>query len=322
MTKQEFNQTIKKSILKYMPADVSVESVEINSIYKTNDVCLNGLNIKAEGENTTPNIYLEPFYEMYKDGKSMECIMEEIVGVYKNSELQRPETQDISLKYEDVKDKVVFHVVEMKRNKNRLSNLEYTPLGNGLAMTYAIIVNSDAKGEAKIGITRQISQQNGYDMSKLHSDAIDNSVRLNPVILSNMETVMDAMLGRAECNPPLLKDDMEIDKDSPMYVLSNVNGVQGAATLFYPGVQEQISNVISDNYFVLPSSVHELLVIPEKTGNKASELEQMVREVNSTQVAPDEILSDRVLHYDRESKQLTQPTSQDRERDASQREAR
>lgn len=305
-----------------MPADVNVESVEINPIYKTNDVCLHGLNIKAEGENTTPNIYLEPFYEMYQDGKSIECIMEEIVGVYKNSELQRPETQDISLKYEDVKDKVVFHVVEMKRNKNRLSNLEYTPLGNGLAMTYAIIVNSDAKGEAKIGITRQISQQNGYDMSKLHSDAMDNSVRLNPVILSNMETVMDVMLSGAECSPPLLKDDMAIDKDSPMYVLSNVNGVQGAATLFYPGVQEQISNVISDNYFVLPSSVHELLIIPEKNGNKASELEQMVKKVNSTQVAPDEILSDRVLHYDRESKQLTQPTSQDRERDDNKREAR
>ena len=116
-----------------------------------------------------------------------------------------------------------------------------------------------------------------YKRQELSKDALENSVKTHPAILSDMNNVMEAMMGGSPTEPPLLNDGLKVDKDAQMLVLSNVHGLQGAATLFYPGVQEQVAHAIDDNYFVLPSSIHEVLIVPERAGHSAKELENMVK---------------------------------------------
>ena len=64
---------------------------------------------------------------------------------------------------------------------------------------------------------------------------------------------------------------------------------------------EQAAETLGGDFFVLPSSVHEVLLIPDDGSMELSYLEQMVRDVNQQEVAPEERLSDNVFHYDSEA---------------------
>jgi uncharacterized protein YdhG (YjbR/CyaY superfamily) len=90
-----------------------------------------------------------------------------------------------------------------------------------------------------------------------------------------------------------------------MYILSNSNGINGASALLYPEVIENFSNTIKSNVYILPSSIHEVILVPFQEEIDKSQLIQMVNEVNETQVAKEEVLSSSVYYYDRLRKELT-----------------
>ena len=90
----------------------------------------------------------------------------------------------------------------------------------------------------------------------------------------------------------------------PIYILTNQDKLNGASVSAQEGVLEKVAELLGTNYYVLPSSIHELLILPDNGSMQLSELEAMVREVNATQVAPEDRLSDKVQYYDRETKLL------------------
>lgn len=69
-------------------------------------------------------------------------------------------------------------------------------------------------------------------------------------------------------------------------------------------MMDAICEKIGSNFFILPSSLHEVLIVPASKNMDLSELEDMVREVNATQVAPPDKLSDSVYRYDREHRTI------------------
>ena len=89
-----------------------------------------------------------------------------------------------------------------------------------------------------------------------------------------------------------------------MYVLTNQSKTNGAGVLVQDGVREKVGGMIGSDFYVLPSSIHEVLIVPDNGNMRLAELEDMVREVNATQVAPEDLLSDKVQYYDLETKTL------------------
>lgn len=90
-----------------------------------------------------------------------------------------------------------------------------------------------------------------------------------------------------------------------IYVLSNELRIGGAAVVFYSDVLGYFSESIGDNLILLPSSIHEWLILPEKPGYDLAVLEEMVREANSQVVSEEEILSNHVYRYSLKDKQLS-----------------
>ena len=93
--------------------------------------------------------------------------------------------------------------------------------------------------------------------------------------------------------------DMNVYEDSafPMYVATNVFKMNGACILLYDGVLKKFAEKIGSDFYILPSSVHEVIFVPANGDMDARYLIQMVKEVNATEVAPDEVLSDNVYIY-------------------------
>ena len=98
-------------------------------------------------------------------------------------------------------------------------------------------------------------------------------------------------------------------------VLTTEGGLLGASAYFYPGMKEKIAEVIGGNYYVLPSSVHEVLILPEHGAMSAKELGQMVKSINETEVAPKDRLCNRVFRYDSQTRELSIAADPDRRRE-------
>lgn len=106
-----------------------------------------------------------------------------------------------------------------------------------------------------------------------------------------------------------------------MYVLTTESGNLGASALFYPDVQDKAADLMGSGYYVLPSSVHECILVPDTAGHNEKDLCAMVREANRSVVEPKDVLSDNVYHFDKDSRQLSRVAA-DRERDSIAAEAR
>ncbi len=84
----------------------------------------------------------------------------------------------------------------------------------------------------------------------------------------------------------------------PMFVATNTRKLNGAGVMFYNGLLRSFAQKIGKSFYILPSSVHELIFVPDNGGLDAGYLGMMVREINGTEVLPNEVLSDHVYRYD------------------------
>ena len=84
-----------------------------------------------------------------------------------------------------------------------------------------------------------------------------------------------------------------------MYILTNQKGINGASCLLYPDVMNKLSEEFQSDFYVFPSSIHELILVPTHDNKSNNEYSNMVREINATQVAREEVLSDHVYYYSR-----------------------
>ena len=90
-------------------------------------------------------------------------------------------------------------------------------------------------------------------------------------------------------------------EDDDMFVISNTSKIFGASCVLYPGVLEKFAAEKDADIFVLPSSIHEMILVPEKEDQDYSTLPNIVKETNRTEVDPEEVLSDSVYYYDRKA---------------------
>ena len=113
-----------------------------------------------------------------------------------------------------------------------------------------------------------------------------------------MEEVISDLVKQSEfTDSQQLEEDV---RDVPMYVLSNKTKIHGAACILYENVVKDFADYLNRDIFILPSSVHEVILVPSQGAQKAQNLVEMVREVNETQVEEEEILSDSVYYFSRE----------------------
>ena len=129
----------------------------------------------------------------------------------------------------------------------------------------------------------------------LYYRASKNTQELLPYEFAPMRTVIEELLGLG----------MEEGPAEKMYILSNEMRSYGAAALIYPDCLRKIAGVVGENFFVIPSSVHELLLVSAEDVWSAQEMTEMIRCVNQTGVAPEEILSDHVYIYRKNLGKLT-----------------
>ncbi len=266
--------------------------VRVNDVMKNNGVILNGLTVMGEHCNISPTIYLNSFYEAYESGiMTLGGVVDEVMEVYERNKVTQSVDMNSFMKYECVKDKIVYKLVNAKKNRVLLEDVPYI-LFHDLAIVFQCLVAEELMGNATVLIHNAHLKLWRIDEKVLYQDAIVNTPSLQPGAIMPMQEIIRQILE--------LDESLPIEEGRlPMYVLSNTSRIFGASCILYPDVLKNFAKELESDLYILPSSVHEVILLPANEVADAKELEEMVSDINETQLKPEEVLSNSVYYYSR-----------------------
>lgn len=313
----EFMEYIKENVTDYLPERFEEAEISIQQVVKNNDVVLDGLSIRNPDSNLSPNIYLNPLYEQYQKGRNLDELVSGIADTYiENMEPIENRTFQVQIEdiknYEVVKGEIFPRLVNLEKNTTRLQNVPYMQRED-LAITYHVKVSGNRDSIGSLMITNELMEVYGVTKEKLHTQAMENMDRLSPpVFLPLGEMIVDVMTEDFGRNEGVSQEEAKeyvkdmIPTGGPnVYCLTNQYKMNGAVGIMSESIQQMVADRVGGDYYVLPSSVHEVLIVPQSAGMDPEELTDMVNTVNEGCVMQDEILSDHVYQYDAKEHKLS-----------------
>lgn len=276
---------------------------------RNNGVLKNGILIRRGSESTAPAIYLDEYYEDFCTGKCLNDIIRQVLYTYHDSAdaCKKQSFQDIDFSPHAMKDKVIFRIVNYARNSEMLHTMPHIRLFD-LAVVFQFMVYRDEDGIGTVKFTNEhfrafTDSSNGKTPvlsapNELYSLALANTQRLFPARLSTLSDVLEALLTQKTApNIPYQATHAAPEaRNDGLYVFSNTQGINGSACILYPGIIPELTQYFQSDFYILPSSIHELLLLPSSNSFREEELNDMIREINLTQVPKEEVLSDRFYH--------------------------
>lgn len=294
-TVEAFASVIKTAMEGYFGDSVRVT---IQKVTKNNGLVLTGLTILAKSTNLAPTIYLDSYFNEYKDGESMTDICCKIVKTYEETKVNN--NFDISLvtDFERARHRICYKLINAERNADLLIEAPHVMVED-LAAIFYIVVTQDETGTGTITIRNNIFDMwKDITVDELFQIALDNTQQMYRGRVTSMVNVMTEIMADA-MDEEFANEffDMVVDSDIPMYVATNTVKLNGAGVILYKDLLKTFAERIGGDFYILPSSVHEVLFIPVEASIDEDYLYHMVREVNATEVSPDEYLSDSVYRY-------------------------
>ena len=300
MNIKEFTARAAAEVLEYLPEDLRERvSVEETEVMKVNDQILHGLAFHR-GDEPAPTFYLDDLFKLFQNGACMGDLLQGMAEAYAESyataafsggacpgaDSSVPFPVEIpDLRYSEVKRKVGVRLLGMDYNRKFLETVPFREVGNGYALIADAQIGASDGGVFSTVITNKMAEEYAYDMDVIFDSALDNAWRTNAAVFTPAEEVMSGgewPEGETSC-----------------WLLTANRPRCGAAALFYPGTQAMIADVLDEDYFAIPSSLHEFIIVRASVVGDPSHLCRLVREANRTIVSPEDLLSDNLLYYSR-----------------------
>ena len=291
MNYQEFVGSVTDFLRESLPGGTEMQLIPLE---KNNGVILDGLSVRQEGKHVAPMIYLDSYYREYLEGRSLRGICDRILECCENADLEESFFMDFFHDPEKVRGTVVYKIVNYEKNKKLLQEIPHLPYLDLDLVFYCLLPDMQTH-HATVLIRNTHLELWKRNTSWLYEAAKENTERLLPRRLVRMDEMICELAG---------EQPEAIDAGIPMYVLTNERKSYGAACILYEGALEECRETLGEDFYLLPSSVHETILLPVSAVSDCLELCGLVREVNQTQVSDTEVLSDTVYVYRKADKRL------------------
>lgn len=294
MNYQQFIEEVERRVKEKIKGNETI-TVYIHTAVKNNGKERKGITVSEKGIHISPTIYLEEYFQQFQEGKPIEKIVEKILQLYEEVKRSHPCEESLLQNYEELKGKFACKLIHRGKNEKLLNDIPYVPWMD-LAIVVFVLLEVSPYGTATVLVRKEHLEIWGLTEAQLFDEAKKNT----PILLPYQFCPMRKLL-REIC--PYAVDEGEEEEES-LYVLSNKLRSFGAASMLYEGILEKVGQKLGENYYILPSSIHEVIVVPESKSPVKQDLEEMVREINETQVEEEEVLSDRVYYFSRKENRL------------------
>ena len=258
------------------------------------------LMVSVDDSKMSMAFRLKEIYQSVEDGEDIDHAVYKMVNTIEdNISFVKEKEQDVKSfisDYEKVKDNTYLRLIP-----GDSPILKSTP--HRMIEDMALVVNvhldsfSDEHGKSCVVVTKPLMEMYGIDETQLFADAEKNSLANEPMVFKPLLDMVKDLISNEDIPNP---EDVGI----VTYIATNQSGFQGAAVAGYPDFCEKAAEAIGGSFYMLPSSVHEFILIKDDGTPKAKDLNRMIKNVNETVLEPRDILSAQCYHYDAKAKVL------------------
>ena len=246
----------------------------------------------TDERNMNPIIYAEQYYRAYQNGWSMDDVVESVLEIAHDAYHREKELDFSQITPEMARENLELRLINAEWNKELLKECAHIKFNDLVAVPRLNVSVGD--DSASILITKGVQQQ----LLQMTDDEVlaiarENSMKQDFYITNMAEVVREIMM---DDMGNVYAEDM-IPDDNPMYVLSNTQKSYGAIGLISNEVLGEAKEKIGENFFVIPSSVHETILLGESACENPADLQEMCKEVNATQVTETERLGENIYYY-------------------------
>ena len=282
--KVAFAEDLKTNLQKLgIEADVSEHHIE-----KLND-SYDALSVTPKGSSIGVNANLDEIFHAMERGRDYSEVLSGVTESLKGSLEHMPKFQVSDLtNYAEMKNRLAMEVVSAERNAKMLQDVPHEQMED-IAVVYRLVLDSSKDASSTILVTNDLMDKFGITHEQLHDDAMKNAPLIRPAEIKGMGETLNEI----EHGPVL-----EPDPDEFLFVAGVPDQTHGAAVIAYPNFFEEAAEKLGGDYFIIPSSIHEVLLVKDTGEMNARDLAALIREVNATEVAPEDVLTDHAYHYD------------------------
>lgn len=286
----EFVNQIMKELKTALPAELRDADITARQIDKLQGESYYGITVHPKDSIIGVSLDLRDEYEAFLKGTAFKEVLGNVADAIESGISRSPEIslEDLT-NYDSLRDKLMIQVIPIAGNEGMLKTVPHTD-HEDISIVYRFVFNTDSLGMASTLISNQMLDHLGITKQQLHADALVNAPERFPVSLRSMQEIISEMIG--------VDSDLMPGEQGAMYMATCNKGMNGAGCIFYPEFMNQAAEKLGGDFFILPSSVHEVILLHDDGFMNYKDLEGMVREVNSSQVQPKDRLSNSVYHYD------------------------
>ncbi|MBQ9304604.1 MAG: hypothetical protein IJ208_15990 [Butyrivibrio sp.] len=296
--KENFKDLVEKTFEDKGIHDIEVENRLVDKVNETYDA----FTVKHTGSDVGVNISVSEAYSKYiwedADLNNIASVMvDRTVEALQNAPSISNGINDIQ-NYDVMKNKLVMEVVSAEANAELLETIPHKDIED-MAVVYRFDVKDIVGEGATVIVTNKMLDNYGVTPEQLHADAVKNAPEIRPIVIQGMAEVLAKQMGVEDLEMLGLNIPPEQEQ---IFVASVPDNVHGAGVLAYEDFMDKAAERAGGDFYILPSSIHEVLIVPDNGMMDLASLENMVREVNATTVDPSEKLTDNVYHYDSKDK--------------------
>lgn len=260
-----------------------------------NNRMMKGITIKFDNISLAPTIYPDSYFQDWKEGKTVDGI---ISGVRTEIKRTVPGLAHFNIKSIN-RDSAITHlhaaVVGYENNKEWLKNIPHERIEDLAVFAKWRFDNADQDSVTATKITEPLLAH--LQLTKEEALKIAKTNTARSAKFESMDTVMRNIMMDNDMDKELAEM-MFPDSSTPLSVVTNESGIDGAAVIACQEVLKAVQKELGEDFYILPSSIHEVLVLPKSFSDDVEDLKQMVSSVNEAEVPPEDRLSDNVYEFD------------------------
>ena len=264
--------------------------VGIHSATKNNGVKLSGLSFSKAGYNASPTIYMENYYADYLNGVDICEIGDRLMQLYRENNLAVSLDMSFFEDFGAVKNRLFIKLINRLSNRDFLEEVPYEEYLDLAIVAYVRICDKKI-GNGVIMVRNEHCRMWGVDPDTVLYTAKKNTHDHDGFTIRHIMDVLSSMGNNK------MSDSCRNRDEFPMYVATNRKMVNGASVLTMKDKLREFYKVIGGEYYIIPSSVHELILVGKSSTDGDFDINRMIREVNETQLGPDDVLSDHAYLY-------------------------
>lgn len=257
------------------------------------------LNITfAEHDNACEvcSVHVDELYTAYQDGLKLNAIINYIsndVLHAKNNNIY--DKTKMLMDYDTAKGRLFVRLLNYDRNADVLKNVVHKTLGD-IALTVCAILD-DREDLISTKILKSMVERWKKTETDIFNEALENTYRATPPRIYKWEGIL---CDESYAGESFMNDDIcDLDKSFSGNILSTTRKTNGAVAVFLPGVAEKIAELLDSDFYMVFTSIHEVMIHSTRSGVDPKDLKLILRDTLREVTPSSDYLTEKIYKYNR-----------------------